>query len=175
MNRSLVLPVLMMGMLALSACGTGSAAAGTSPSSTPSSTPTPTPTPTSTVSQFASIVAEYEQGWRGYEEKITDCAFASIGTTPMDGVTRLTCSMTVQTATITASTAAKRMRTLPEAPAEVTTLVERTLKALDPLADNNAVDVCDKPESEACDAAITKANGDVRFVTSVLDAWKPYL
>lgn len=93
----------------------------------------------------------------------------------MDKVTRLTCSMTVQTATITAKTAARSMRALPKAPAEITSLVTRTLKVLDPLADNDAVQVCDDAESEACDAAITKANGDVRSVTSVLAAWKPYL
>jgi hypothetical protein len=45
---------------------------------------------------------------------------------------------------------------------------------LDPLADNDAVQVCDDAESKACDAAITKANADVRSVTSGLAAWEPY-
>ncbi|MCY1238759.1 hypothetical protein D9M72_515160 [compost metagenome] len=83
--------------------------------------------------------------------------------------------MTVQTATITAKTAAKNLRTLPKAPAEITSLLDRTLRVLDPLADNDAAKVCSDTESRACDATITKANGDVRFVTSVLDAWKPHL
>ncbi|MBP1235236.1 DNA-binding ferritin-like protein [Arthrobacter sp. PvP102] len=109
-------------------------------------------------------------GWKDYEDKITDCAFASVGTKPIDQVTRLTCSMTVQTATITAKTAAKNLRALAKAPAEITSLLDRTLRVLDPLADNDAAKVCSDAESKACDAAITKANGDVRFVTSVLDA-----
>ena len=174
MNRSLVLPAVVASTLLLSACGSGVAATGTASTST-TPTPTPTPTPTATVSQYASIIAEYEQDWREYENAIVDCAFASIGTTAMDKITRLTCSMTVQTVTITAKTAARNMRELPKPPAEVSSLVERTLRALDPLAVNDAVEVCDDAESEACDAAITKANGNIRPVVSVLDAWKPYL
>ncbi len=174
LNRSLVMPAVVAVALVLSACGSDAAATGATSTST-TATLTPTPTPTATVSQYASIITEYEQDWREYEDDIVNCALASIGTKPIDKITRLTCSMTVQTVTITAKTAARNMRTLPKAPAEVSTLVERTLKVLDPLAVSDAVDACGDAESEACDAAITKANGDIRPVTSVLDAWKPYL
>jgi hypothetical protein len=134
------------------------------------------PTPTATTAQFASILSESETDWREYEDNITKCAFASIGTTVTDNIDMMTCSLTVQTVTITAKTAAKDIRKLPAPPAEVAPLVKRTLVALDALADSKAsTTTCADARSEACDAAITKANGDIRPLVSVLDAWKPYL
>jgi hypothetical protein len=166
---------LLLCLLPITACGSTPAASSTPETTSATATPTPTPTPTATTAQFASILAENEKNWRDYEEDITKCAFASIGTTPIDNANTIACSFTVQTVTVTAKTAARDIRKLPTAPAEVAPLVERTLVALDALAVSQASATCDDARSEGCDAAITKANGDIRPLVSVLDAWKPYL
>ncbi|MDQ0769555.1 hypothetical protein QF031_002304 [Pseudarthrobacter defluvii] len=141
-------------------------------SSTP--TATPTPTPTATVAQFASIITENEQEWREYEENIGECAFASIGTTATDFAKRTTCRFTAQTVTLTAKTAARQIRALPKPPSEISTLVNRTLGTLDTIALNDASAACKETESASCDAAETRANGDIRPLIPILDAWKPY-
>lgn len=140
----------------------------------PSPTPTPTPTPTATVAQFASIITENEKEWRDYEENIGACAFASIGTTAIDFANRTTCRFTAQTVTLTAKTAARNLRALPQPPAEIDPLIARTLRSLDVIAKNDASAACKDTQSAACDAAETQANGDIRPLIPILDAWKPY-
>lgn len=154
-------------LMILSGCATPQAV-----SSSPS--PTPTPTPTASVAQFASIITEHESDWRDYEENIGTCAFASIGTTPTDFAKRTACRYTAQTVTLTAKTAARNMRALPNPPAEIDALVTRTLTSLDRLGKNDASTSCKDTESETCDAAETQVNGDIRPLISVLDAWQPY-
>lgn len=148
--------------------------AGPAPKAATSPSPTPTPTPTASVAQFASIISEYEQDWRDYEENIGGCAFASVGTAPIDFAKRTACRYTAQTVTVTAKTAAREIRTLPKPPLEVEALVSRTLASLDRLGKNDASAACEDTESESCDAAETQANGDIRPLISVLDAWQPY-
>ncbi|WP_426986566.1 hypothetical protein [Pseudarthrobacter sp. Y6] len=155
-------------MIFLSGCGAPAQSAAESP------TPTPTPTPTASVTQFASIITENEQAWRDYEENIGTCAFASIGTTAADFAKRLTCRYTAQTVTLTAKTAARELRKLPTPPPEIDTLVSRTLRTLDVIGKNDASAACKETESETCDAAETQANGDIRPLIPILDAWKPY-
>jgi len=158
--------------LSITACGGASA----SPPVTSTASETPTPTPTATVSQFASIIAEREQAWRDYEDDVTDCALASMGTSALDQAKHTACTFTVGTVTITAQSAVKEIMRLPSPPAEIRDLVDRTIAVLEPLGDNPATaTACEDKKSEACDAAVTKANADIRQVTSVLDAWKPYL
>ncbi|MBT2568090.1 hypothetical protein J7I84_16615 [Arthrobacter sp. ISL-85] len=159
-------------IILLTGCSGSTQAASTSPSATP--TPTPTPTPTASVGQYASIIAENETAWRDYEDKIVDCALASIGTKPLDYAKRTACRFTVQTVTVTAKTAAREIRQLPKPPAEIDTLVTRTLSALDVIGKNDATTACKDTESDSCDAAETQVNGDIRLLTPVLDAWKPY-
>jgi len=156
-------------LILLTGCASTQAA-----TSAPSPTPTPTPTPTATVAQYASIITENEQEWRDYEENIGACAFASIGTTATDFAKRTTCRFTAQTVTLTAKTAARELRKLPAPPAEVSTLVKRTLTSLDTIAKNDASTACKDTENAACDAAETQANGDIRPLIPILDAWKPY-
>lgn len=156
-------------LIILSGC-----AAPQSVASSPSPSTTPTPTPTASIAQFASIITEHEKGWRDYEENIGACAFASIGKTPTDFAKRTTCRYTAQTVTVTAKTAAREIRTLPKPPAEIDALLTRTLTSLDRIGKNDATTACKNTESETCDAAETQANGDIRPLISVLDAWKPY-
>lgn len=164
---------LAASILVLTGCAGSSSTAG--PSSQPASvTPTPTPTPTASIAQFASILTEREKGWRDYEANIMDCAFASIGTAPIDSMKRTTCGYTVQTITLTAKQAAVEIRRLPAPPKEIESLVARTLRSLDTIAKNDTPTACKDTQSATCDAAITQANGDIRFLTPVLDAWKPY-
>jgi hypothetical protein len=156
-----------------------SACAGTSPvadaSPTPStSSPTPSPTPTATVAQFASILTEGEKSWRDYNDDIVKCAFASIGETPTDKANQISCKFTAQTVTITAKTAARKFRALPTPPTEISSLNTRTLAALDSLAAIDATTACKDMQSQACDDAETLANGAIRPLISVLDAWRPY-
>ncbi|MFK0040779.1 hypothetical protein ACIQTW_13170 [Paenarthrobacter sp. NPDC090517] len=167
-----VLATMGAGLLvtSLAACGS----ANTTAESSPSPTPTPTPTATATTAQFASVITEREQGWRDYEEDIVDCALASIGKSTIDDIKRTSCAYTVMTVTLTARQAVTELRLLPDPPDEVATLVERTVKALDVLAKNPAPTVCEVKESEVCDAAITRANGEIRPLIPILDAWKPY-
>lgn len=153
-------------LVLLSGCATPAAQTATSP--------TPTPTPTATVAQFASIITEQEQQWRDYEENVGACAFASVGTSAMDFAKRTTCRYTTQTVTLTAKTAARQIRSLAAPPTEISTLVSRTLGSLDTIAKNDASAACKETESESCDAAETQANGDIRTLIPVLDAWKPY-
>lgn len=155
-------------LILLSGCGTPAQQSAVSPS------PTPTPTPTASVAQFASIITEHEQDWRDYEENIGACAFASIGTTATDFAKRTACRYTVQTVTLTAKTAARDIRKLPEPPSEIDALVTRTLASLDTIGKNDATAACKDTESVSCDAAETQANGDIRPLVSILDAWKPY-
>lgn len=169
--KSLLGGALLLCLLSVSACGSSAPAAAPVTASA-----TPTPTPTATVSQFASIIAEREQAWRDYEADITDCAFASMGTSGLDQAKHTACTFTVGTVTITAQSAVKEILRLPSPPSEIRDLVDRTISVLEPLGDNPAAaTACEDKKSEACDAALTKANGDIRRVTSVLDAWKPYL
>lgn len=156
-------------LIILSGCAAPQAA-----SSSSSPTPTPTPTPTVSIAQYASIVTEYENDWRDYEENIGTCAFASIGKTPTDFAKRITCRYTAQTVTVTAKTAAREIRALPKPPTEVDALVTRTLTSLDRIGKNDATTACKDTQSDSCDAAETQANGDIRPLISVLDAWKPY-
>lgn len=86
----------------------------------------------------------------------------------------MTCRFTAQTVTQTAKTAARELRGLSKPPAEIDPLVARTLRSLDVLGKNDAVGACKDIESESCDAAETQANGDIRTLVPVLDAWKPY-
>ncbi|MEV7606137.1 hypothetical protein AB0N65_11920 [Paenarthrobacter sp. NPDC089322] len=160
------------GMLALlvSSCGTGHATAG----SGSAGSSTPSTTPTATTAQYASIITEREEAWRDYEENILDCALASVGKSAVDSIKRTTCGYTVMTVTLTARQAVTELRLLPDPPAEVATLVERTVKALDVLAKNPAATVCEVKDSKACDEAITRANGEIRPLIPILDAWKPY-
>ncbi|WP_405475588.1 hypothetical protein [Paenarthrobacter ilicis] len=137
-------------------------------------TATPTPTPTATVAQFASIITEREEAWREYEDNIVACALASIGDTAIDFAKRTTCGYTVSTVVLTAKQAAAQIRKLPAPPAELHSLVARTLTNLDVLAKNPARTACEDKQSEACDSAITQANGEIRPLITVLDAWKPY-
>lgn len=157
--------------LALTGCASSAPAA----APTNKASETPTPQPTATVSQFASIIAEHEKTWRDYEDNITDCALAGISTAAIDEAKRLTCAYTASTVALTAQNAVRDIMKLPSPPAEVRELVARTITALEPLGDNQAPTACEDKTSEACDNAITKANGDIRYVTAVLDAWKPYL
>ncbi|CAH0287046.1 hypothetical protein SRABI83_04094 [Arthrobacter sp. Bi83] len=169
--KSLLGGALLLCLLSVTACGSSA------PAAAPNTTPveTATPTPTATVSQFASVIAEHEKSWRDYEEKIVDCAFAGISSAAIDQVKRTTCTYTASTVTLEAQTALRDIMKLPSPPAEIKDLVNRTITVLEPLGDNQASTACSDQTSEACDGAITKANGDIRPVTSVLDAWKPYL
>ncbi|MCT9871757.1 hypothetical protein [Paenarthrobacter aurescens] len=157
---------------------TGCSSAGSEPapvtSTAVTAAPTPTPTPTTSVEQFASIITEREEAWREYEDNIVACALASIGDTAIDFAKRTTCGYTVSTVVLTAKQAAVQIRKLPTPPAELQSLVARTLTNLDVLAKNPAPTACEDKESEACDAAITQANGEIRPLITVLDAWKPY-
>lgn len=157
---------------------TGCSSTGSEPapvtSTTATVTPTPSPTPTATVAQFASIITEREADWRDYEDNIVDCALASIGKTAIDSVKRTTCGYSVSVVVLTAKQAAAQIRKLPTPPAEVQSLVARTLTNLDVLAKNPAPTACEDKQSEACDAAITQANGEIRPLITVLDGWKPY-
>lgn len=159
-------------IILLTGCSGSTQAASTSPSTSP--TPTPTPTPTASVAQYASIITENEQALRDYEKNIVDCAFASIGTKPIDYAKRTACRFSAQTVTLTSKTAAREIRKLPKPPAEIDTLVTRTLSSLDLIGKNDASAACKDTESASCDAAETQANGDIRLLTPVLDAWKPY-
>ncbi|MEO5313190.1 hypothetical protein PV772_03560 [Pseudarthrobacter sp. CC12] len=163
---------LIVAALSLSACGGTTPAADASPTATVS--PTPSPTPTATVAQFASILTEQEKNWRDYNDNITTCAFASISTKPLDQMQALTCKFSAMTVTLTAKTAAKNIRALPTPPAEISSLRTRTLSALDDLAAIDATTACKDTESQACDDAETLANGAIRPLISVLDAWRPY-
>lgn len=162
---------LIVAALSLSACGGTTAASEATPTA---ASPTPSPTPTATVAQFASILTEQEKNWRDYNDNITTCAFASISTKPLDQMQTLTCKFSAMTVTLTAKTAAKNLRALPTAPAEISSLTSRTLSALDSLAAIDATTACKDTNSQACDDAETLTNGAIRPLISVLDAWRPY-
>lgn len=159
-------------ILMLTACG--GTAQSTPATATPS--PTPTPTPTAKPAQFASILSENEKNWRDYEDNISECAFARVvGKSAMDAVKVTTCGMTVVIVTLNAKSAIKAINALPTPDAEVKTLVDRTLTALEPLSKIESVNACSDQKSETCSAAETEANGAIRGVTVVLDAWAPYM
>lgn len=160
--------------LSLTACGGSAPAAAPSPSTSLAS-PTPSPTPTATTAQFASILAEGETNWREYNDNIGKCAFASISMQPIDQAQTIACRFNAQTVTITAKTAARNFRALPTPPAEISALHSRTLKALDSLAAVDASAACKDTSSQTCDDAETLANGAIRPLVSVLDAWRPYM
>lgn len=164
---------LILAAMSLTACGGPAPAAGASPT-TASVSPTPSSKPTATIAQFASILTEEETNWRDYDANIGKCAFASIGKTPLDQAQSLACKYTAQTATVTAKTAARKFRALPTPPAEIGSLHTRTLAALDSLAAVDATTACKDTKSQACDDAETLANGAIRPLVSVLDAWRPY-
>ncbi|MDQ0755778.1 hypothetical protein [Arthrobacter sp. B3I4] len=166
---------LVLAVFSLTGCTGASPVAGTSPTtSSATASATPSPTPTATIAQFASILTEEEKTWRDYNDNITKCAFASIGKAPIDKVQSTTCKYTVQTVTVTAKTAARKFRALPTPPAEISNLRTRTLSALDSLAAVEATTACKDTQSSACDDAETLANGAIRPLISVLDAWRPY-
>ncbi|MGF6834551.1 hypothetical protein QF015_002734 [Paenarthrobacter sp. TE4293] len=162
----------VLASVALAGCGGPGGAA--QADQAPSATATPTPTPAASVAQFASIITEREEARREYEDNIVECALASIGDTAIDFAKRTTCGYTVSTVALTAKQAAAQMRKMPTPPAEVQSLVARTLTNLDVLAKNPAPTACEDKQSEACDAAITQANGEIRPLITVLDAWRPY-
>ncbi|MEV8182797.1 hypothetical protein [Specibacter sp. NPDC078692] len=148
-------------------------------SNAPAPVQEPTPTPvaaTASPEQLASVITEHETSWREYEEDIVDCALASIvGKSVMDEIMALTCKTTSSTVAMTANAAARDLRKLDAPPAEMSDLVARTLLALDNLGATGADTECiEDRESEACENAATLANGAIRPLVSVLDAWKPY-
>lgn len=171
--KKLLAPLAMAALL-LTGCG-GIVEAAPSPTSA-SPTPSPTPTPTTTAAQFASVIAEYETNWRDYSDEISNCAFARVvGKSAVDEIKVTTCGTTVVTVTLNAKTAARELRALGKPPAEVSALASRTLVALDALGSTGADKGCsDDKKSQACDEGETLANGAIRPVITVLDAWKPY-
>lgn len=127
------------------------------------------------VSQFAMTIAPRDQSWRKYEDNIASCALAAKGTKPIDQSKHAACTYDVQTVTRNARSAITEILRLPTPPAEIKELVDRTITALEPLADSAAVEACADKASERCAAAVTKANADIRAVNAVLDEWKPYI
>ncbi|WP_413247826.1 hypothetical protein [Sinomonas flava] len=167
---------MLRAVSAAAICLSGCAAPATqSSSATSTHGATPTPTPTASARQFASILAEYEKDWRDYEDNIFDCALAGVQKDTISSVKRLTCSMTVQIVTLNANTALRDIMKLPTPEPEVKSLVDRTIAALAPLSQIDAVTACKDQASAACDAAEIEANGAIRGLVSILDAWKPYL
>lgn len=161
------------GALVVSGC------AGTSQpgSSTPASTRSPTPTavPTATPKQFASIIAEDETTLRNYYGSIVDCALADVSKDMASSIKVLTCRTTAQTVTLDAQNMLRDIGKLPKPDPEVSSLVDRTINVLTPLAAINASLKCKDIQSADCDAAETAVNGAIRNVIPVLDAWKPYM
>ncbi|MCX8454606.1 hypothetical protein [Paenarthrobacter ureafaciens] len=172
-NKLLLVGAVLISV-GLTGCGGASEASQVEKTTAAAASPTSTSTPTATVAQFASIITEREADWREYEDNIVDCALASIGKTAIDSIKRTTCGYSVTVVVLTAKQAAAQIRKLPTPPAEVQSLVKRTLTNLDALAKNPAPTACEDKQSEACDAAITQANGEIRPLITVLDAWKPY-
>lgn len=169
----MLLTTLAISALMLTGCGATPDAAAKA-SATP--TPTPTAAATTTPEQYASIIAEHEEGWREYEDNIVDCALASVvGKGVLDEIKALTCRTTASTATMTANHAIREFRALDAPSSDVAELVNRTLVVLEDLGSTGADKACtDDRESQACDDAATLTNGAIRPVVSVIDAWKPY-
>lgn len=166
MKRLIVLAV--GAMLALSACG--------SESLEPASTPTPTVEATATPAQFASIIAEHEGSWQDYADNMVDCALARVlGDGPLDEIKVTTCSLSASTVTLEARTALKAIDALPTPDAEMSALVERTVKVLTPLSQIEASEACAESTSEACGDMEAIVNAAIRPLVPVLDAWSPYL
>lgn len=158
--------------LALSACGSPS----TQTSAVTSSSPTPTPEQTATPAQFASILSENQKVWRDYNANIVACGIARVlGKSATDQIKVMTCGMTVVTITLTAKNAIRDIVALPKPSPEVRKLVDRAITDLTPLSNIDAVAACKDPNSEACDEKETMANGQIRDVVSMLDAWAPYM
>lgn len=137
--KVLALCIVMSPLAATGCAGPGGAAEAGAPSSA-TSTPTPTPTPTASAEQFASIITEREEAWREYEDNIVACALASIGDTAIDFAKRTTCGYSVNTVALTAKQAAVQVRRLPTPPAELQSLVARTLTSLDVLGQESCTD-----------------------------------
>ncbi|MFB9716742.1 hypothetical protein [Arthrobacter methylotrophus] len=158
--------------LALSACGSASAQP---PAATPSS-PTPSPVQTATPAQFASILSENQKVWRDYNTNIVECGIARVlGKSTADQIKVMTCGMTVVTVTLTAKNAIRDIVALPKPSPEVKKLVDRAITDLTPLSTIDAAVACKDASSEACDEKETLANGQIRDVVSMLDAWAPYM
>lgn len=87
----------------------------------------------------------------------------------------MTCGMTVPTVTMKAGTALKAIEKLPAPDPEVSALVERTVNALTPLSQIDALDACKESASEACGEMEVLVNAAIRPVIPVLDAWSPYV
>ncbi|WP_427174458.1 hypothetical protein [Arthrobacter sp. 92] len=83
--------------------------------------------------------------------------------------------MTVVTVTLTAKNAIRDIVALPKPNPEVSRLVDRAIADLTPLSNVDAVTACKDPNSAACDEKETLANGQIRDVVSMLDAWAPYM
>lgn len=167
--KQLLAPLATAALL-LTGCG--------SPSQAPAATsaaPLAIPA-TATPQQLASIITENEASWREYEDNIVDCALADVmGEGALDEVKVMTCRTAASTVTLMANNAARSMRALSAPPADMKDLVARTLVALDTLGASGADESCGSDrESDACDNDSTIANGAIRPVISVLDAWKPY-
>ena len=158
--------------LALSACGGPS----TQTVAATTSSPTPSPEQTATPAQFASILSENQKVWRDYNANIVACGVARVlGKSATDQVKVMACGMTVVTVTLTAKNAIRDIVALPKPNPEVKKLVDRTISDLTPLANIDAVAACKDPNSEACHEKETLANGEIRDVVAMLDAWAPYM
>lgn len=173
MNKNVAAFAALGILISLSGCGSASTVAD-KPSVAASESPTPT-RPSATAAQFASVIAEDEKGWRDYNDNIGDCAWSRvIGKTTIDRLKVTTCSLNLQTVTLTAQTTIRNLNALGNPPAEISPLVTRTILALTPLGAIDATTACEDMISQSCSDAETEANGAIRPVVSVLDAWRPY-
>ncbi|XAS66542.1 hypothetical protein V3C33_13730 [Micrococcaceae bacterium Sec5.7] len=134
---------------------------------------------TASAKQFASILAENESSWRAYSKDIASCAYDEIVATDTAAkIHAMTCTITAATVTMQAKNATRDILKLPKPAPEVKDLVDRTIAALGPLSKTGADTACmgsGAATSSKCDDAETAANGAIRGVISVLDAWRPYM
>ncbi|WP_343319262.1 hypothetical protein AAFM46_02180 [Arthrobacter sp. TMP15] len=128
-----------------------------------------------TASQFASIISEQEADWREYDAKVPECVSASYDDSAIGNALQIACGYTVSTIGLTSKTAARNLTELGEPPAELAALVARTVGVLELIRDEKAGEVCETGSDEECALATMSTNTFASELTSVLDAWKPYL
>lgn len=162
------------GALALTGCS-AAAPVGNAATSAPPAAVTSAPTVASaSASQYASIISEHEQDWRDYSDGAQECVSASYDESALGQAKQTACGYRVRTIAITAKTASKDLTALDSPPAEVASLVSRTVGVLDLIDEADADVACETGTTEECGVATMSTNIYARELTSILDAWKPY-
>ncbi|MET3932842.1 hypothetical protein [Arthrobacter sp. OAP107] len=132
------------------------------------------PRSTAAAEQLASVISSNEKAWRDYEANIPSCNKAAEGVTPDDYIQTMGCIKKAQIASELARSATTTILGLGSPPPELTVLVARTVKALQPLSESNAARFCQDAISNPCARAVDQIDLAATTLVDVLDQWEPY-